>query len=129
MLDELMVEGLIHVTGLPKDYYHHEASQHRMVGERTGRTFRLGQKVKVMVVRVNLEERKIDFEIIDKGSSQSHNSKPRSSAKTSDNRSHKSRGKKTRTNSSGSRKTSGKRSRTKAKPGSSSAKRKRKSKR
>ena len=129
MLDELMVEGLIHVTGLPKDYYHHEASQHRMVGERTGRTFRLGQKVKVKVVRVNLEERKIDFELIDQGSSQSHSSKPRSSAKTSDDRSNKPRGKKTRTHGSGGRKTSGKRSRTKAKPGSSSAKRKRKSKR
>ena len=37
MLDDLYVEGLIHVTGLPKDYYYHEASQHRMVGERTGR--------------------------------------------------------------------------------------------
>ena len=64
MLDELYVEGLIHVTGLPKDYYHHEASQHRMVGERTGRVFRLGQKLSVKLVRVNLEERKIDFELI-----------------------------------------------------------------
>jgi ribonuclease R len=63
MLDDLYVEGLIHVTGLPKDYYYHEASQHRMVGERTGRVFRLGDKVKVRVVRVNLDERKIDFEL------------------------------------------------------------------
>ena len=65
MLDDLHVEGLIHVTGLPKDYYHHEASQHRMVGERSGRIFRLGQKLRVNLVRVNLEERKIDFELID----------------------------------------------------------------
>ena len=64
MLDELYVEGLIHVTGLPKDYYYYEASQHRMVGERTGRVFRLGQKLSVKLVRVNLEERKIDFELI-----------------------------------------------------------------
>jgi ribonuclease R len=63
MLNDLYVEGLIHVTGLPKDYYYHEASQHRMVGERTGRVFRLGDKVKVRVVRVNLDERKIDFEL------------------------------------------------------------------
>ena len=63
MLDDLYVEGLIHVTGLPKDYYYHEASQHRMVGERTGRVFRLGDKLKVRVVRVNLDERKIDFEL------------------------------------------------------------------
>jgi ribonuclease R len=63
MLDDLYVEGLIHVTGLPKDYYYHEATQHRMVGERTGRVFRLGDRVKVRVVRVNLDERKIDFEL------------------------------------------------------------------
>ncbi len=63
MLDELYVEGLVHVTGLPKDYYYHEAAQHRMVGERTGRVFRLGDKLKVKVVRVNLDERKIDFEL------------------------------------------------------------------
>ena len=65
MLDDLYVEGLIHVTSLPKDYYYHEASQHRMIGERTGRVFRLGQKLTVGLVRVNLEERKIDFELID----------------------------------------------------------------
>ena len=65
MLDDLYVEGLIHVTGLPKDYYYHEASQHRMIGERTGRVFRLGQKLTVGLMRVNLEERKIDFELVD----------------------------------------------------------------
>jgi ribonuclease R len=65
MLDDLYVEGLIHVTCLPKDYYYHEASQHRMVGERTGRIFRLGQKLTVLISKVNLEERKIDFELVD----------------------------------------------------------------
>ena len=55
MLDELYVEGLIHVTGLPKDYYYHEAAQHRMVGERTGRVFRLGDSLRVRVVSVNLD--------------------------------------------------------------------------
>ena len=71
MLDDLYVEGLIHVTGLPKDYYHHEAAHHRMVGERTGRIFRLGQKLSVRLVRVNLEERKIDFELDDAASERS----------------------------------------------------------
>ena len=52
MLDDLYVEGLIHVTGLPKDYYYHEAAQHRMVGERTGRVFRLGDKVRVRFHRL-----------------------------------------------------------------------------
>ena len=80
MLDDLYVEGLIHVTGLPKDYYYHEASQHRMVGERTGRVFRLGDKVKVRVVRVNLDERKIDFELAEQ---------PKSSASPGDRKSSK----------------------------------------
>ena len=124
MLDELMVEGLIHVTGLPKDYYHYEASQHRMVGERTGRAFRLGQKVRVKVVRVNLEERKIDFELIDKGSSQSHTAKPRTSTRKTEDRS-----KKPRTKNSDRRKTSNSRSKAKGKTGSSGSKRKRKSRR
>ena len=129
MLDELMVEGLIHVTGLPKDYYHHEATQHRMVGERTGRIFKLGQKVKVKVVRVNLEERKIDFELINKGSSQPQTKNPRSSAKQLDDRSGKPKTKKTRTKSSRAKKSSNSRSRTSDKVGSSNSKRKRKSRR
>ena len=94
MLDELMVEGLIHVTGLPKDYYHHEATQHRMVGERTGRVFRLGQKVRVQVVRVNLEERKIDFELIDTGSKETQNPKAKPTKKQVDDRPKKNRAKK-----------------------------------
>ena len=69
MLDDLYVEGLIHVTGLPKDYYYHEAAQHRMVGERTGRVFRLGDKVRVRVSQVILDERKIDFELVEQSSS------------------------------------------------------------
>ena len=68
MLDNLYVEGLIHVTGLPKDYYYHEAAQHRMVGERTGRVFRLGDKVRVRVAQVILDERKIDFELAEQSS-------------------------------------------------------------
>lgn len=71
MLDELYVEGLIHVTGLPKDYYYHEAAQHRMVGERTGRVFRLGDSLRVRVVSVNLDERKIDFELVEQSKSAS----------------------------------------------------------
>ena len=90
MLDDLLVEGLIHVTGLPKDYYHHEAAQHRMVGERTGRVFRLGQKVRVQVVRVNLEERKIDFELVDNSVAKDKPIGPRKKTRRTDERSKKS---------------------------------------
>lgn len=64
-LEELYVEGLIHITGLPKDYYHHEPAHHRLVGERTRRVFRLGDRVRVRVARVNLDERKVDFDLVD----------------------------------------------------------------
>jgi ribonuclease R len=68
-LDDIYIEGLVHITNLPKDYYTHEPSHHRLVGERTGRKFRLGDSLRVQVTRVNLEERKIDFDLAESGSS------------------------------------------------------------
>jgi len=61
-LDEIYVEGLVHVTSLKNDYYTFDAIKHRLIGERTGQTYRLGDKMKVLVARVDLDERKIDFE-------------------------------------------------------------------
>lgn len=58
---DLMVDGLVHVTNLPNDYYHYDASRQRMVGERSGRTFGLGEPMRVLVQRVDMETRKIDF--------------------------------------------------------------------
>lgn len=63
-LKNVFVEGLVHITALPSDYYHFQAAQHRLVGERTGKTFRLGDEVSVKVVRVSLDDRKIDFELV-----------------------------------------------------------------
>ncbi|MGQ4878779.1 ribonuclease R [Billgrantia sp. LNSP4103-1] len=60
-LDEVYVEGLVHVTSLPSDYYHYEPEKHRLKGERTGMSYRLGDGVTVQVARVDLNERKIDF--------------------------------------------------------------------
>ena len=62
-LDEVYVEGLVHVTSLPGDYYHHDPVHHRLRGERTGRVFRLAEKVRVRVMRVDVDEKKIDFEL------------------------------------------------------------------
>jgi ribonuclease R len=64
-LKDLYVEGLIHVTALPGDYYHYEQAHHRLIGERTRKMFRLGDELKVRVVAVNLDERKIDFELVE----------------------------------------------------------------
>jgi ribonuclease R len=62
-IKDLYVEGLVHITSLPSDYYNHDAVGHRLVGERSGRVFRLTDTVRVRVAAVNVDERKIDFEL------------------------------------------------------------------
>lgn len=61
MLRDLLVDGLIHVTSLPSDYYHLESGGRGLQGERTGRAFRLGDDLRVRVVRVDTEEARIDL--------------------------------------------------------------------
>ncbi|WP_210395872.1 ribonuclease R [Motiliproteus sediminis] len=65
-LKDIYVEGLIHVTALAGDYYHFDAAKQRLTGERTRVSYRLGDELLVKVVRVDLDERKIDFELVDK---------------------------------------------------------------
>ncbi|MGE0388385.1 MAG: ribonuclease R, partial [Gammaproteobacteria bacterium] len=60
-LTGIFVEGLVHVTALPNDYYHYDPVHHRMKGERSGRVYRLMDAVRVRLVRVDLDDRKIDF--------------------------------------------------------------------
>lgn len=62
-LKDIYVEGLVHVSTLGDDYYQFDAVKQRLIGERTRRVFRLGDTVWVRVVQVNLDERKIDFEL------------------------------------------------------------------
>ncbi|MBR9869715.1 MAG: ribonuclease R [Gammaproteobacteria bacterium] len=62
-LADIYIEGLVHVSTLNGDYFHHDAAKHRLIGERTAVSFRLGDEVKVKVVRVGLEDRKIDLEL------------------------------------------------------------------
>ncbi|HEY0671063.1 MAG TPA: ribonuclease R [Longimicrobiales bacterium] len=65
LLDEYFVEGLVHISSLEDDYYQFIEDQYALIGERTRRRFRLGDKVKVQVARVDLEERKIDFVLLE----------------------------------------------------------------
>jgi len=65
-LDKVFVEGLVHITSLPSDYYSFDPVGHRLTGKRSGRTYRLGDRVDIIVARVDLDERKIDFEPADK---------------------------------------------------------------
>lgn len=62
-LQNVYIEGLVHVTSLQNDYYHFDPAKHRLVGERTKTTYRLTDKIRVKVMRVNLDDKKIDFEI------------------------------------------------------------------
>ena len=61
-LNDIYVEGLIHVTGLDNDYYQYDPVKHRMLGERTNQSFRLGDPISVKVARVDLDTKKIDFQ-------------------------------------------------------------------
>lgn len=64
-LNDLLIEGLVHVTSLKRDYYHFDPVHHRLVGEQSGRVYQLGDRLVVEVVRVDMEERKIDFNLIE----------------------------------------------------------------
>lgn len=63
-LEEIPVEGLVRVTSMYDDFYRLDEKGHRLVGERTGKVFRLGDKVKVKIMNVNVENKKIDLIII-----------------------------------------------------------------
>ncbi len=64
-LQDLYIEGLVHITALPGDYYNFDQARQRLTGERSGRSFQLGGAVRVQVARVDLDDRKIDLELID----------------------------------------------------------------
>lgn len=58
------IEGLIHMNALKQDYFHYIESHLALVGERTGMTFKIGQKVRIRVVKADPETREIDFELV-----------------------------------------------------------------
>ncbi|MCC0566133.1 ribonuclease R [Brevibacillus borstelensis] len=58
------IEGLVHVSFLTDDYYHYHEKAYALIGERTGKQFRIGDVVQVRVSNVNVDERAIDFEIV-----------------------------------------------------------------
>jgi ribonuclease R len=80
-LDGLNVDGLVHVTELGNDYFHFDPIRHAMSGERTGKIFRLADRITVKVARVDLETTKIDFVLADSepGAATPAVKKPRSS--------------------------------------------------
>jgi len=79
-LDEVFIDGLVHITALDNDYYHFDPVGHRLTGERTGQVYRLGDRLRVQVAAVNLDERKIDF-VLAKSVQQSAQKSGRQAAK------------------------------------------------
>lgn len=63
-LDDVFVEGLVHISDLGSDYFHFDDAQHALVGERSGERYRLSDRVRIQLVRVNMEASKIDFRLI-----------------------------------------------------------------
>lgn len=72
-LADLYVEGLVHVATLDSDFYQYDQQKHRLVGERTGTRYGLGDKVMVQVAKIDLDERKVDLSLV--------SAEPRSAAK------------------------------------------------
>ncbi len=64
-LKEVYVEGLVHVSSLRSDYYHFDPVRYRLRGERSGRLYRLANPVRVRVVRVDLDQKRIDFDLVE----------------------------------------------------------------
>jgi ribonuclease R len=71
-LKEMPIDGLVHISAIPGDYWELEAGGMGLVGQRTGRRWQLGDSVRVRLTRVDLTQRQIDFELIDANDSASH---------------------------------------------------------
>ncbi|MBM3374224.1 MAG: RNB domain-containing ribonuclease, partial [Betaproteobacteria bacterium] len=60
-LDDVYVEGLVHISELGKDYFQYDAGRHQLLGERTGQRYRIGDRMRVKIARVDLDNARIDF--------------------------------------------------------------------
>jgi ribonuclease R len=62
-LSELMIDGLVHVTNLINDYYRFDSSSQSLVGERSGKRYSLSDRLRIVVSKVDLETKRIDFRL------------------------------------------------------------------
>ncbi len=69
-LEPLYVEGLVHITELGEDYFHYDNARHCLKGERTGKVYRIGDRIRVQVAQVKLDDRKVDLRFISGGSTE-----------------------------------------------------------
>lgn len=80
-LNNVYVEGLVHISELPSDYFQFDATKHTLLGERSGKQYRLGDQLRVKLVRVDLETTKIDFVLAEEIDDAKKKSKPRTKRK------------------------------------------------
>lgn len=80
-LKDVYVEGLVHISNLPGDYYQFDPVKHALSGERTGRRFGLGDPVKIQVARVDLDQCEMDFVLAEGDRKFEKNARPASSGK------------------------------------------------
>lgn len=66
-LDEIMIEGLVHISSLQNDYYQYDQARQTLRGEHTGKRYRIGDKVQVKVAAVHLDDRQIDLVLVENG--------------------------------------------------------------
>lgn len=78
-LEDVYVEGLIHITSLENDYFQYDSMNHKLVGKRSGKVYRLGDAINIRVARVDLDDRKMDFVLA--GASKKKPKKPKRSKK------------------------------------------------
>jgi len=97
-LNDIFVEGLVHISGLKNDYYHFDPVKHRLIGEHSNTIYGLGGAVKVRVARVDLDERKIDFEMVQSESEVKQGSRKRFADKTKSRKSRRDSDKRSRKN-------------------------------
>jgi ribonuclease R len=62
-LEGLQVDGLLHVSALGADYFGRDSSGFRMIGRSSGKVFKLGDRLRVRVTNVSLDDRRVDFEL------------------------------------------------------------------
>ncbi len=75
-LDESKVNGLVHVTQLPNDFYHFDPIRKTLTGQRSEREYRLGDRVRIVVLKASVEELKIDFRLVEEGQRRKDEPKP-----------------------------------------------------
>jgi ribonuclease R len=80
-ITELMTDGLVHVTSLANDYYKYDAGSQRLVGERSGHAYGLGEEMRIRVQRVDMETRKIDFRPVTDDAAEQQKKRPASKKK------------------------------------------------